>query len=44
MPKMALVPILYDFDTCVVNVGDLVEMNVYFGLVWNRLEGLCELR
>jgi len=41
---MALVPIVYVLGGCAIETGDLVEMNVYFGLVWNGVQGVPELR
>ena len=42
--RMALVPIVYVLGGCAIETGDLVEMNVYFGLVWNGVQGVPELR
>jgi hypothetical protein len=39
---MSLEPVLYVLGGCAIETGDLVEMNAYFGLVWNGFQGVPE--
>jgi len=41
--RAALVPVFYVLCGCAIETGDLVEVNMCFGLLWNGLQGVSEL-